>query len=102
MVFFHGGGDFTGSTHDPPYGSPPPLATHGVIVLTAEYRLGALGFFGHPLLVIALHHVVPCESNLRKTAVLFRASPDTQGSSAECSFLHQREEDWNQNQDVNG
>lgn len=55
MVFFHGGGDFTGSTHDPPYGSPPPLATHGVIVVTAEYRLGALGFFVHPLLAIEGH-----------------------------------------------
>jgi len=50
MVFFHGGADVAGSTHDAPYGSPPPLATHGVVVVTAEYRLGALGFFAHPKL----------------------------------------------------
>jgi hypothetical protein len=60
----------------------------------------ALVWFRH-LLVIVLRHVVHCESNLRQTAVLFRASPDTQGPSAECSFLHQREKDWDQNQDVN-
>jgi para-nitrobenzyl esterase len=53
MVFFHGGGDFQGSTQNTPYGSaPPPLANHGVIVVTAEYRLGPLGFFVHPLLAI--------------------------------------------------
>ena len=52
MVFFHGGGDFEGSTQDVPQGSAPPLATHDVIVVTAEYRLGALGFFVHPLLAI--------------------------------------------------
>jgi para-nitrobenzyl esterase len=52
MVFFHGGGDITGSSQVAPYGSPPPLATHGVIVVTAEYRVGALGFFVHPLLAI--------------------------------------------------
>ena len=51
MVFFHGGGDVAGSSQNAPYGAPPPpLATHGVIVVTAEYRLGALGFFVHPLL----------------------------------------------------
>lgn len=37
-----------------------------------------------------------------QTEVLFRTSPDTQGPSAECSFLDQREKDWNQNHDVNG
>jgi para-nitrobenzyl esterase len=56
MVFFHGGGDVGGSTQDGPSGSaPPPLATHGVVVVTAEYRLGALGFFVHPLLAIEGH-----------------------------------------------
>jgi len=49
MVFFHGGGNIFGSTQDPPFDSPP-LATQGVVVVTAEYRLGALGFFAHPAL----------------------------------------------------
>src|SRR6266851_5616617 len=56
MLFFHGGGDVGGSTQDGPFGSPPPpLATHGVVVVTAEYRLGALGFFVHALLAIEGH-----------------------------------------------
>jgi para-nitrobenzyl esterase len=49
MVFFHGGGDIGGSTQQPVFDSPP-LATHSVIVVTAEYRLGLLGFFAHALL----------------------------------------------------
>jgi para-nitrobenzyl esterase len=49
MVFFHGGGDTGGSTQQIPFDSPP-LAAHGVVVVTAEYRLGSLGFFVHPLL----------------------------------------------------
>ena len=49
MVFFHGGGDSRGSTRQIPYDSPA-LATRGVIVVTAEYRVGSLGFFVHPLL----------------------------------------------------
>jgi para-nitrobenzyl esterase len=49
MVFLHGG-NARHSTHQAPFDAPP-LAMHGVIVVTAEYRLGALGFFAHPLLV---------------------------------------------------
>ncbi len=49
MVFFHGGGNKRGDTHEPPFDTPP-LATHGVIVVTAEYRLGLLGFFANALL----------------------------------------------------
>jgi para-nitrobenzyl esterase len=51
MVFFHGGGNKQGSSSGQPYKNPL-LATHGVIVVTAEYRLGALGFFAYPLLTI--------------------------------------------------
>jgi para-nitrobenzyl esterase len=50
MVFLHGGGNRRGSTQGAPFDAPP-LAMHGVIVVTAEYRLAALGFFAHPLLV---------------------------------------------------
>jgi para-nitrobenzyl esterase len=49
MVFFHGGGNFRGDSHRPPFDSPP-LATHGAIVVTAEYRLGFFGFLANPLL----------------------------------------------------
>jgi para-nitrobenzyl esterase len=49
MVFFHGGGHIFGSSQQPPFDAPP-LATHGVILVTVEFRLGVLGFFAHPLL----------------------------------------------------
>jgi para-nitrobenzyl esterase len=49
MVFFHGGGNFRGDSQAPPFDSPP-LATHGAIVVTAEYRVGILGFLANPLL----------------------------------------------------
>jgi para-nitrobenzyl esterase len=49
MVFFHGGGNGRGGADGPPFDTPP-LATHGVIVVTAEYRLGLLGFFANSLL----------------------------------------------------
>jgi para-nitrobenzyl esterase len=49
VVFFHGGGNFRGDMHQPPF-NRPPLADHGVVVVTAEYRVGILGFLAHPLL----------------------------------------------------
>ena len=47
---FHGGGERMGSAQDPPWNAVPPLASHGVIVVTVEYRLGLLGWLAHPLL----------------------------------------------------
>jgi para-nitrobenzyl esterase len=49
MVFFHGGGNIRGDTHQAPFDTPS-LATKGVIVVTAEYRVGLLGFFANSLL----------------------------------------------------
>jgi para-nitrobenzyl esterase len=49
MVFFHGGGNIQGDTHQARFDAPP-LATQGVIVVTAEYRLGLLGYFSNALL----------------------------------------------------
>ena len=49
MVFFHGGGNRRGAAQQPWF-DHPTLVTQGVIVVTVEYRLGALGFFAHPLL----------------------------------------------------
>ena len=49
MVFVHGGGNKRGSARAPQFDSPP-LALHGVVVVTLQYRLGALGFMGHAAL----------------------------------------------------
>ena len=52
MVYVHGGGFNIGSAHS--YGSTDELAydgtalaRHGIVVVTIQYRLGALGFFSH-------------------------------------------------------
>jgi len=49
MVFIHGGGDRNGAANLPMLDAPP-LATHGVVVVTIQYRLGLLGFLAHSLL----------------------------------------------------
>jgi para-nitrobenzyl esterase len=57
MVWFHGGGNFAGSTHDDVpttqelwYDGQFFAARHGVVVVTVNYRLGPMGFFPHPAL----------------------------------------------------
>jgi len=51
MVFLHGGGNLHGDTqYTPTPLDAPPLANQGVVVVTAEYRLGMLGFLANPLL----------------------------------------------------
>lgn len=47
MVFVHGGGFVTGSGASLLYRGEH-LARRGVVVVTLNYRLGALGFLGHP------------------------------------------------------
>jgi len=49
MVWFYGGGLVNGSASLPLYRGDR-LAEHGVILVTANYRLGALGFLAHPTL----------------------------------------------------
>ncbi len=49
MVWLHGGAFETGSARMPIYDGAN-LARRGVIMVTLNYRLGALGFFGHPQL----------------------------------------------------
>ena len=43
IVFIHGGGNVAGSAQNPPWNAVSPLAGHGVIVVTVQYRLGLLG-----------------------------------------------------------
>jgi para-nitrobenzyl esterase len=49
MVWLHGGAFIFGSGGDKYYDSTN-LAEHGVVVVTLNYRLGALGFLSHPAL----------------------------------------------------
>ncbi|MEM6689638.1 MAG: carboxylesterase family protein [Planctomycetota bacterium] len=49
MVWIHGGGFTQGSGHQPSYDGTE-LAKRGVITVTINYRLGALGFMAHPAL----------------------------------------------------
>lgn len=59
MVWFHGGGNTTGSASDLlPTAPEEPLwydgrvfaERHGIVVVTTNYRLGGFGFFSHPAL----------------------------------------------------
>jgi para-nitrobenzyl esterase len=57
MVWIHGGGNFAGVGSDPVFNGEN-LARHGVILVTANYRLGIFGFFAHPELTKeSPHHV---------------------------------------------
>jgi len=47
MVFIHGGSNVMGSGAEGTYDSTA-LAKRGVVAVTINYRLGALGFFAHP------------------------------------------------------
>lgn len=49
MVFLHGGSN-TGGQARGPISDSSPLPEQGVILVTAQYRLGLLGFFANPLL----------------------------------------------------
>jgi para-nitrobenzyl esterase len=50
MVFIHGGGFVTGTANDPLFDGSR-LAQAGLIVVTVNYRLGALGWLTHPALL---------------------------------------------------
>lgn len=49
MVWIHGGGFTSGSGHEPSYDGTQ-FAKRGVVLVTINYRLGALGFMTHPAL----------------------------------------------------
>jgi para-nitrobenzyl esterase len=47
LVWIHGGGATAGAGHED---DPTKLAAEGIVVVTINYRLGALGFLSHPAL----------------------------------------------------
>jgi para-nitrobenzyl esterase len=47
MVWIHGGGNSFGSSARPTWNGET-LARRGIVVVSANYRLGALGFMAHP------------------------------------------------------
>jgi para-nitrobenzyl esterase len=49
LVWIHGGGNRDGYAHEPNY-LGHNLARRGVVVVSIQYRLGALGFLAHPAL----------------------------------------------------
>lgn len=55
MVWLHGGSNRVGTGADESYDGSS-LASHGVIVVTINYRLGVLGFFAHPQLTAESPH----------------------------------------------
>ncbi|MDR3415155.1 MAG: carboxylesterase family protein, partial [Nevskia sp.] len=60
MVWIHGGANMGGSALgaggiEPPFDGEP-LARHGVILVTLQYRLGLLGFMAHPELTAESPH----------------------------------------------
>ena len=54
IVYFHGGSNRSGYSQLTPIG--PALSPLGVVVVTANYRLGPFGFFAHPALTRASPH----------------------------------------------
>jgi para-nitrobenzyl esterase len=55
MVWLHGGSNRVGSGTEAGYDGTM-LASHWVVVVTINYRLGAMGFFSHPELTAESHH----------------------------------------------
>jgi para-nitrobenzyl esterase len=54
MVYFHGGSNTSGYGHMTPLG--PTLSRLGVVVVSANYRLGPMGFLAHPALTAESEH----------------------------------------------
>ena len=55
MVWFHGGSHTSGMGHDAIFDGTT-LASHGVVLVTINYRLGAFGFLAHPILAAESSH----------------------------------------------
>ena len=55
MVWLHGGSNRVGTGSDESYNGGS-LTSHGVIIVTINYRLGVMGFFAHPQLTAESPH----------------------------------------------
>ena len=55
MVWLHGGSNRVGTGAQPAYDGTA-LASHGVLLVTINYRLGVMGFFSHPELTAESPH----------------------------------------------
>ena len=56
MLWIHGGGNFAGSSGEAIFDGAQ-FAQHGVVLVSANYRLGVFGFFAHPELTAeSTHH----------------------------------------------
>jgi para-nitrobenzyl esterase len=86
LVFLHGGGNAAGSASDPLYDGEKLAAATGAVVVTLEYRIGALGFFAHAALNAESEHGVSGNYGLldqiaalawvRDNAAAFGGAPD--------------------------
>jgi para-nitrobenzyl esterase len=73
MVWLHGGANTAGSGSQSTYDGEA-LVSHGVVLVTINYRLGVFGFFSHPeLSQESVHHSSPCIS-LRHSFIETRRS----------------------------
>ncbi len=54
LVYFHGGNNTQGYSQMTPLG--PPLSQMGLVVVSANYRLGPFGFLAHPALTAESEH----------------------------------------------
>ncbi len=56
MLWIHGGGNFAGASSEPVFNGES-LARRGVVLVSANYRLGVFGFFAHSELIAeSAHH----------------------------------------------
>lgn len=55
MLWIHGGGNFAGASSEAIFDGES-LARHGVVLVSANYRLGIFGFYAHPELTAESKH----------------------------------------------
>ena len=101
LLYFHGGGNVAGSGDELRYDGEY-LASQGVVVVTANYRLGVFGFLAHPELSAETDHgsgnyglldQVAALEWVRANATAFGGDPDRitiggeSAGSIDCSML---------------
>lgn len=101
LLYFHGGGNVAGSGDELRYDGED-LAKRGIIVVTANYRMGVFGFLAHPELSAETDHAsgnyglldqVAALAWVRDNAAAFGGDPDRitiggeSAGSIDCSML---------------